>query len=216
MNNKTTTFILVLPVLLGFFIVRFFRDLPSKCPTPSELQSSFVKTSFNQSKMDGFYYELAMKDITQPRICSCQTSNKTKDGDSLLRDEFSLQCAGGTYFANLTFAIHMGKPGVLDATWNSVIPFVDRIIWPNTVVDVKEDDERNYEWMIEFQCIQGRRIFGIDWIVFYAFNFYSKTYDDPGLVGIMEASARQRGLGPFIDHWRKMAIIDHSDCKYGH
>jgi len=199
---------------MGYAIVKFFRGLPSKCPPPSELQSAFVKSSFNQSKMDGFWYELAMKDVTQPRICSCQTSNKTNDGNTL-RDTFSLQCAGDTYFANLTFAIQP-TPGVLNAKWNSIIPFVDRIVWPNTVVDVEEDVEGNYEWMIEFQCIQGRPLFGIDWIAFYAFNFYSRRYDDEGRVEVMEARARQRGLGPFIDHWAKMAIMNHSDCLHGH
>jgi hypothetical protein len=165
--------------------------------------------------MDGFWYELAMKDCTQPRMCSCQTSNKTNDGDMLLRDEFTLQCAGKTYFANLTFALK-DTPGVLDATWNSVIPFIDRIVWHNMVVDVEEDAEGNYDWMIEFQCIQGPSVFGVEWIAFYAFNFYSRTYDDLGRIQVMESKARQRGLGPFIDHWAKMAIIDHSDCIYRH
>ena len=209
-----TTILLLLPVLTGVAVMRFFRGLPPKCPSPSELQSDFVKSSFNQSKMDGMWYELAMKDMTQPRICSCQTSNKTNDGD-ILRDGFTLQCLGDTYFANLTFAIQP-TPGVLHATWNSIIPLVDRIIWPNTVVDVEVNEDGNYEWMIEFQCIQGRPIFGIDWIVFYAFNFYSRRYDIKGRVDIMEARARERGLGPFIDHWAKMAIIDHTDCLYGH
>ena len=212
--NKTTIVLLLLPVLVGYAIVRFFRGLPQKCPTPAELQSDFVKTSFNQSKMEGFWYELAMKDCTQPRMCSCQTSNKTNDG-GIMRDEFSLQCAGDTYFANLTFELHEA-PGVMDATWNSIIPLVNRIVFPNTVVDVEEDAEGEYEWMIEFQCVAGRPIFGIDWIAFYAFNFYSRTYDDPKRVEIMEARARQRGLGPFIDHWANLKIIDHSDCLYGH
>jgi hypothetical protein len=213
--SKTTIFILLFPIVIAFSVRRFFRGLPSKCPSADHLQSPFVKESFNQSKMDGFWYELAMKDCTQPRMCSCQTSNKQNDGDTL-HDEFSLECAGDTYFANLTFALQP-TPGVLHATWNSIIPLVDRIIWPNMVVDVEEDDEGNYEWMIEFQCIQGRSFFGVEWIAFYAFNFYSRRYNVPGRVNIMEARARERGLGPFIDHWKPMAIIDHSsDCLYGH
>jgi hypothetical protein len=147
-------------------------------------------------------------------MCSCQTSNKTNDGD-ILRDEFSLQCYGDTYFANLTFELQE-TPGVLHATWNSVIPLVKRIVFPNTVVDVEGDTEGDYEWMIEFQCVPGRPIFGIDWIAFYAFNFYSRTYDDPKRVEIMEARARKCGLGPFIDHWAKLKVINHSDCLYGH
>lgn len=213
--KTTTLIILLLPVLIGFGIKRFFRGLPAKCPSPAELQSEFVERSFHQSKMDGLWYELAMKDCTQPRMCSCQTSNKRNDG-GILHDEFTLQCAGDTYHANLTFAIQTTARGVLHATWNSIIPFVDRIVWPNMVVDVEEDDEGNYEWMIEFQCIQGRAIFGIEWIAFYAFNFYSRHYNVPDRVKVMEARARERGLGPFIDHWAPMAIIDHSDCLESH
>ena len=78
--------------------------LPSKCPQPSDLQSPFVKENFETNKMQGFWYEIAMKDETQPRFCKCQTSNKTLHADiNMLQDDFRIQCVGGIYLNRLTF-----------------------------------------------------------------------------------------------------------------
>jgi hypothetical protein len=162
--------------------------------------------------MEGMWYELAMKDITQPRICSCQTSNKTVH-QKTLHDEFRLECFGNSYSANLSFVIQEENPGVVTGTWN--VPLLNRILFPNTVVDVQVGPDGTYEWMIEFQCIQGTPIFGWNWIGFYAFNFYSRTNDkNEQRLKVMEARARQRGIGPFLDHGAKLAVINHSNCLY--
>jgi hypothetical protein len=209
--KKRTFVVLLLPVLIAFAMMMFLRSLPPTCPSPDMLQSDFVKTSFKASKMEGLWYELAMKDITQPRICSCQTSNKTLH-QKTLHDEFRIECFGNSYTSNISFALQ-DMPGVIMATWHG-IPLLDRIVFPNTIVDVQVGTDGNYEWMLEFQCVQGPSIFGWNWIAFYAFNFYSRTLDDGQRLHIMEARARQRGIGPFIDHWAKLAIIDHSNCLY--
>jgi hypothetical protein len=103
-------------------------------------------------------------------------------------------------------------------TWN--FPLLNRILFPtNTVVDVQVGTDAHYEWIIEFQCIQGPPIFGWNWTGFYAFNFYSRTINANNdeqrlLLQIMEARARQRGIGPFIDHGAKLATINHSNFLY--
>lgn len=191
--------------------------LPAKCPTPAELQSTFVKSYFDDSKMNGFWYELAMKDATQPRMCKCQTSEKSLDHKiNQLNDGFRIQCAGKVYYSNLTFAL-TDVAGVSVGTWNG-IPGIDKIEFPNTVVDVGvHPDTGDYEWMIEFQCVDGKKINNNTWIAFYAFNFYSKSYENSAeRIQIMEESARKHGLSAFIDSGRDMKIIDHTDCLHGH
>jgi len=67
--------------------------IPKLCPTSEELQTNAVKVHFDESKMGGFWYELAMKDITQPRMCSCQTSEKSVSlTDMEIIDDFTIQC----------------------------------------------------------------------------------------------------------------------------
>mmetsp|Transcript_9992 Transcript_9992/g.22268 ORF Transcript_9992/g.22268 Transcript_9992/m.22268 type:complete len:213 (-) Transcript_9992:413-1051(-) len=188
--------------------------IPTKCPKPEQLQTDTVKKSFDESKMEGFWYELAMKDATQPRVCKCQTSQKIVSLiEREIRDDFTIECYGNVYHNDLRFNL-TDVPGVSVGTWK--LPVVDRIRFPNTVVDYGENADGTYDWMIEFQCVQAP-----DWtgerIAFYAFNFYSRTYADADeRIPVMESRARARGLGPFIDEGRDLAIVEHSGCLYGH
>lgn len=195
------------------------RDFPGSCPRPQDMQSDYVKQRFEASKMQGFWYELAYKDVTQPRPCTCQTSEKEIDSldSNQLNDAFRIQCLGEVYFANLTHAF-TSIPGVMTATWN--LPLLDRIEFPNTVVDVGINNVTGeYDWMVEFQCIENR--FG-GGILFHAFNFYSKDYfpgDDRMLrrrLITMETAARNHGLTPFLDSGLVMKVVNHSSCIHGH
>jgi len=104
--------------------------------------------------------------------------------------------------------------GVSVGTWN--LPVLEKIQFPNTVIDYEENIDGEYDWVIEFQCIQAPAWMG-ERISFYAFNFYSRKFKNADeLIPLMEARARARGLGPFIDDGRDLAIIDHSECQYGH
>jgi hypothetical protein len=193
---------------------------PGSCPSPRDLQSDYVKQYFEASKMQGLWYELAYKDVTQPRTCTCQTSEKRIDSNdsTQLNDAFRIECAGNVYFANLTHTF-TNIPGVMTATWN--LPLMDRIDFPNTVVDVGINNATGeYDWMVEFQCIQSR-LFGS--IVFHAFNFYSKEYfaeDEKCLeeerLKVMEMAARKQGLAPFFDSGLPIKVVNHSDCIHGH
>lgn len=194
-------------------------QLPCQCPMPDDIQSDYVKKHFNHSKMEGTWYELAMKDLTQPRYCSCQTSTKSlipdENGGHGIQDDFRITCAGQTYLSKLSFKLN-NESGTMVGKWNGV-PLVDKLNFPNTVVDVGLDKKGNYKWVIEYQCLNGQNpLTKKKNVSFYAFNFYCKDYKDAGnTLKIMERRARQRGLSPFIDHGAKLAVIDHSQCNHG-
>jgi hypothetical protein len=78
-----------------------------------------------------FRYELAYKDLTQPRICRCTTSLKRVVSPQRLNDSFSITCAGRRYEEALVFNI-TDTPGFFLGSWSN-IPGVDRIVFPDTV-----------------------------------------------------------------------------------
>lgn len=86
---------------------------------------------------EGFYYELATKDITQPHLCACTTSNKTlSDNGQQLFDNFVLQCPDvpgmrQKYPSPLSFNV-TEVPGLLDGKWN--VPILSFLTFPDTVV----------------------------------------------------------------------------------
>jgi hypothetical protein len=63
-------FILLTTALVGFFVSIYpvNTDSPKVCPTPEDIQSPFVKNAYEEAKHQGFYYELAFKDVTQPQV----------------------------------------------------------------------------------------------------------------------------------------------------
>lgn len=121
------------------------------------------------------------------------------------------------YHNDLSFEVNPNTRGINVGTWNGV-PGVDQIRFPNTIVDVGVNpDSGEYDWVIEFQCVQGMNVLGQDWIAFYAFNFYSKEYKNmSGRVQLMEDRFRQQGLGAFVDSGQDLAIIDHTECVENH
>ena len=218
MTPNTTRSNLTVALFLCFTIPSIATASRLSCPAPEELQSEWVKANFDETKMEGFWYELAMKDIAQPRFCKCTTSNKTVRTDlNIIYDTFTLECFGQPYPSDLSFDL-TDTPGVNVGTWNG-IPFIRRVRFPNTVVDVGVNNRTGeYDWMIEFQCISAKRFGGREKVTFYAFNFYSKEYlNMEERIQLMEEKVRERGLlGLFIDTGRSLAIIDHSNCTQGH
>ncbi|KAJ3314576.1 hypothetical protein HDV04_006115 [Boothiomyces sp. JEL0838] len=167
------------------------------CPKPSEIQSDYVKSQFDLSKFaDGqLYYEIAYKDITQPRICDCITSNKTI-GDNQLRDAFTLQCGGQPQYSDLRFN-YTDSPGVFTGIWNQKnLEFLSNLRFPDTVVDVGhrtlEDGSEVYDWALEFQCIEFKGL-----VAFYA----------------MMAAFHKAGLDRFLQGL-PIQIVKHENCYY--
>jgi hypothetical protein len=186
------------------------------CPKPQAIQSEFVRKSFEMEKFapvngSKLYYEIAYKDLTQPRICNCITADKKfSPSTNQVLDSFTIECAGAPWHSNLVFN-STGQNGVFVGIWNQPgIPILSRLRFPDTVVDVGVNpQDGSYDWTVEFQCIEGPR--GL--VLFYAFNFYSTTNDltffDP-----MMKSFRNAGLGRFVDGGLPLQMVNHTNCWY--
>jgi hypothetical protein len=124
---------------------KLFDDL--RCPDRTTLRSDYVKNNFELSMFEGFYYELATKDITQPHLCACTTSNKTvTDNGQHIYDDFVLQCPDvpgmrTKYPSPLSFNV-TEIPGVLDGKWN--VPVLNMLTFPDTVVR-RRNRSNNFE-----------------------------------------------------------------------
>ncbi|XP_013398735.1 uncharacterized protein LOC106165176 [Lingula anatina] len=177
------------------------------CPKVPDIQTSFVATQFNLNKFQGIWYELAYHDYTQPiGRCRCQRANKVyKPEEGKLYDYFSLYCVNHTYVNNLSFKI-TNVTGYFEGHW----PILPSVVFPDTVVALQVGKDGNYEWVIEFQCVEvlGR-------IDFVGINFYHRrnnvTKDE--LEGMFKV-ARQQGLGEYMDYGPKVTIVDHRNCVY--
>ena len=132
----------------------------------------------------------------------------------VLEDDFRITCAGKSYLNKLSFKMN-NETGTMLGRWNG-LPLVDKLQFPNTVVDVGLDKKGNYDWVIEFQCLNGRNpVTDKKYVSFYAFNFYCRKYMNTAqIVKLMEKRARERGLAAFIDSGAKLAVIDHSACPH--
>jgi hypothetical protein len=156
--------------------------LPRRCPTSASLQSASLSSSFSLTKFatNERFYEIAYKDATQPRMCTCITSEKRVEGDEVL-DKFTIQCAGKPFSSDLHFGI-TDAPGVFEGTWKQGTRFslttgdvTIPLIFPDTVVEVGVNPKtKEYDWVVEFQCVEGG-VWTAGGISFYAFNFYSRV-----------------------------------------
>lgn len=96
-------------MLLSLALVAFVLAVPAPgllqgCPKIASLQSDYVKASFDTTLFaDGKRrYEIAYKDMAQPRICSCITSKRTLNG-STIYDDYALECGRKTYLSPLIY-----------------------------------------------------------------------------------------------------------------
>ena len=179
----------------------------TKCPHPWELQSDTVKQSFDLKKLEGSYYELAMHDFTQYPICPkprCVRSHKVLDLQlKQVNDSFDLVCIGGDYKVMFQFALTNITGFFLGKV--TVFPY---IIFPDTVVDVKESEDGGYEWVIELQCVEK-----LDHVWFIGINFYSKQRNaTQEYIDSMLQAARARGLGVYLDNGFGVHAIDQQNC----
>ncbi len=181
----------------------------TRCPAAWELQSDTVKRSFNLTKFQGTYYELALHDYTQHPICpspTCMRSHKVVDYKlQQVNDTFDLNCIGHN-FANYFYFNLTKTPGYFRGTWT----FIPGVLFPDTVVDVYENSDGVYEWVIEFQCVEklGRVWFvGINW--YCRENQVSEEYYQ-NLLKV----ARSRGLDFYMDKGEGVFRIDQKNCTY--
>jgi hypothetical protein len=187
-----------------------------RCPT-TPLQDPDLAARFDISSFLGLYYELALHDYTQPKICGCQTSNKTLASSTKLDDDFVLVCPdpsiqpnGKPYPSALSFNL-TDEPGVFEGFW----PLVPDQVFPDTVVAVgwPDDDASSplYRWAIEFQCVEKD-----ERIAFVGVNFYSRaTRDDPEGVRAeeeMEAAAAEFGVYDYTGGPEGFRAVNHTGC----
>jgi hypothetical protein len=86
-----------LPKMKSFFVLAAssFAQILWNCPKPSEIKSQFVKDNFNITEFASGkrFYEIAYKDMTQPRLCKCITSQKVYSAGRI-NDTFTIECGG--------------------------------------------------------------------------------------------------------------------------
>ncbi|KAI6660437.1 hypothetical protein LOD99_14023 [Oopsacas minuta] len=90
------------------------------------------------------------------------------------------------------------------------ITAIKRIRIPDTVVDVGVNIDGEYEWVIEYQCIEE-----FDIIIFEAINFYTRArFPTNDTKMIMMNSAKKYGI---LEHIKEGELItnDQTNCTYG-
>ncbi|CAJ1334923.1 unnamed protein product [Effrenium voratum] len=196
------------------------KDCPKTCPSQLEVQSDFVKSSFDLTKFWGVFYELAYHDSTQPRQwplkAACQRSVKSPhpQDPKNYKDLFSLNIGPGkgvNAVCDLEFNI-TERPGVFLGHWSGHSFFNPNLTnIANTVVDVGVAANGTYNWTLEFQCknyddaSKGVR--------FAAVNFYHrKPVVDQEEFDLMMSRLRARGLGWVVDASPGLTLVDQQKC----
>ena len=189
----------------------------SVCPSFAELRSHNVVANFNAKRhIPGFYYELALHDVTQFPLCpskpKCISSNKTveyhPDGQEFVNDQWNLYCLGAYYPQVLLFNTtdEIGNlRGYVPTTLIPLLPesIVSSVVFPDTVVDFKGGDDG---WVLEFQCVEQ---FGK--VLFIGINFYSKVVSDQNYQEMYDAGMA-RGLGFYWEQGLGLTKVDHDGC----
>lgn len=189
----------------------------TQCPSSHELQAPHVAADFRPEFLEGFFYELAFHDYMQWPLCPlaprCITSSKRlqrhPDGAPYVNDTWNIQCCGKVYSNGLFFNL-TSEPGFMRGYWPTAsVPYLPKnitrnVVYPDTVVDFKPGPDG---WLLELQCISshGR-------VLYVGINFYSKTKDERNFHEI-EAAARARGLGFWMDRGLGLTRVDHSNCS---
>lgn len=89
-------------------------------------------------------------------------------------------------------------------------PFLQSVDFPNTVVAVSVNKQGEYDWIIEFQCVEVMQE-----VLFTGINFYNRRrmVEKSELQSMMD-TARKQGLGYWMDHGLKVTVVDHTNCTY--
>ena len=188
----------------------------TKCPAPQEVQAPGMY-GFKLDDIAGYYYELALHDVTQYPLCpskpACITSNKTirthSDGNQFVHGEFSLSCLGNAYSKTLLFNV-TSTPGFLRGYLpRSDIPFLpaglaDRVVFPDTVIDYKPGPDG---WVLEFQCVEfaGR-------VVFTGVNLYAKHASDEAAFRAMLTAVKESGIDYYTQQGFGLTNVSQSAC----
>ena len=123
-----------------------------------------------------------------------------------INDTFYLVCIGKNYTSDFHFRL-TDTPGFFLGKW-TLLPSVT---FPDTVVDVYENEAGEYEWVIEFQCVEK-----VDHVWFVGINWYSRQrIVSKDYINSLLSAARKRGLGYFMDYGTGVTIVD-QNCTGSH
>lgn len=189
----------------------------SKCPSFAELRSPHVVAEFDYNRdIPGFYYELALHDLTQYPLCpsqpKCISSNKSiaehSDGQKYVDDAWNLYCINGYYPQTLLFNV-TDEPGYLRGYVPvTKIPFLPKSIvantvFPDTVVDFKPGPDG---WVLEFQCVEA-----LGRVIFTGVNFYSKANTEENYQEML-AAGKARGIDFYWNQGLGLKRVNHTGC----
>jgi hypothetical protein len=210
------------------------------CPSWFDIRSDFVANHFDNEKYQGFWYEHAHQDVTQPPICGCTTFDwrflpeviqSTEPGLHVL-DVFTLHCpkpvggSGVPYYTNLTTQVFDDLPGYYIESWGvpggegncngapwpiSDLPFCQRDnTFANMVVDLQVDENGEYIESIQYQCQEDET-----GITFTALNFMTKspTITEEKMQEMFDR-AIAAGLEEYMNDGTGTHRVDHVGCEY--
>ena len=210
---KTTAVTLFVALCLAQVTRATFND--TTCPAAYEVMQPKIAGKFDVTKLVGEWYEIATHDFTQYPFCpmvSCvRASNKLAmldDNRLQLQESFSLECGGTGPYTVMNLYNSTEDNGHLVGEHVGVS-------YPNVMVDFKESkDGGQYDWIIEFQCFQEHIPITGDHIGFTAIQFYTRDQvPADGVLDEMIASAREMGLGYYLDQMQGITKIKQDSCK---
>ncbi|GMI36965.1 hypothetical protein TrRE_jg7148 [Triparma retinervis] len=135
-------------------LIVLFGILPSTyagaCPDLPSMRSDFIKSTFDPTKLAGFFTEQAYSDIAQVGS-SCQTLNVTSAPSGLLSMDFSVKYGPLPFTITEVYTpevVDPPSPGLFEK--NADVPGGKFLKLPTVLVDVAED----YSAMTIYSCLE--------------------------------------------------------------
>eukprot|EP00475_Leptophrys_vorax_P008402 TRINITY_DN15431_c0_g1_i1.p1 TRINITY_DN15431_c0_g1~~TRINITY_DN15431_c0_g1_i1.p1 ORF type:complete len:219 (-),score=51.20 TRINITY_DN15431_c0_g1_i1:138-794(-) len=202
----------VIPLLGMSSLIPPENQLP--CPDAT-VRSNYVINNFDLNRFKGTYYELAYKDVTQPRFCDCIRTTKNPYSANQFRDYFIIRCSGQYYPADLIYNFTSTR-GYFYGDWANLPVVNAEVVFSDYIVDVGfpdsgDDGVSQYRWVLEFQCQPRNNNAGN---YYFAFNYYAQANDDTEAIAQMDAAARAHGLAKFLDLGNPLKIVNQTNCNY--
>jgi hypothetical protein len=120
----------------------------AKCADLASLRTDYVATSFDEAKIDGFWYEIAYHDLAQVGE-SCQCFNKTVTAPEV-DEKF------GFTFKNPNSLSLVYTRDEAAAVYSKAMGSTPKALLPTVIIDVgvsADDSSAPYETIIEYTCL---------------------------------------------------------------
>lgn len=219
---KMTPFLLLAGILLQ--VNSALQANYSKCPGYWEVMPDYVAKNFSVDLFTGEYYEQYFldyfEDICPDRRCmhTVKSVNYTIGEYGQILDNFTIECAGKLHvepiydnITNITGFVWMFWDGITDWIYpDTIIGFSN-----NTVYNSKLDTYQ-YEWVIEFQCMDKTEIDNeVSEIYYVGINAYSNVPNPSQEIKTEILNAiKQAGIEMYTDNYGKLHSINQTACVY--